>query len=364
MSRMTTVLKLTMLALVAFGAQLAVAVEPTRRQPTPADATEVLLRKYLEALDRLDIDGAKLIAKRAAEQSPGPITELMVRHTRLLATGKSAPLPSERTRQESGTDRKNVLYTVTYNVADLVLPVPTIVSKGKQADVRADFQPLIDLITSTVKPTTWDAVGGPGSVAPFEVNFSIVVSQTQAVHEEIVDLLEHLRRLQDVSVMLETRLVVLPEEWMSKEGLDKNVRGDTMIGAEQVKQLVDAARKTGDTAVPRRVTLMNGQAATIPVFLGDGDTRRLYGQTTVSNDRRFVRLMLGADSSDAQNRHLASAFVADGKTLVVDLTPLKARSQADAKSAVARRLLLLTPRIIIAEEEEEKLGILPTAGKK
>jgi len=56
-------------------------------------------------------------------------------------------------------------------------------------------------------------------------------------------------------------------------------------------------------------------------------------------------------------------LLADGKTLVVDLTPLKARSQADGKSAAARRLLLLTPRIIIAEEEEERLGVLPTAKK-
>ncbi|MDZ7616860.1 MAG: hypothetical protein U1E05_07650, partial [Patescibacteria group bacterium] len=59
---------------------------------------------------------------------------------------------------------------------------------------QADFDSLIELITSTVKPQTWDEVGGPGSIAPFETNLSIVVSQTQDVHEEIVDLLEQLRR--------------------------------------------------------------------------------------------------------------------------------------------------------------------------
>jgi hypothetical protein len=31
----------------------------------------------------------------------------------------------------------------------------------------ADFNTLIDLITTTVKPDTWDEVGGPGTVAPF-----------------------------------------------------------------------------------------------------------------------------------------------------------------------------------------------------
>jgi hypothetical protein len=32
---------------------------------------------------------------------------------------------------------------------------------------NADFDSLMDLITSTVQPTTWDGVGGPGSIAPF-----------------------------------------------------------------------------------------------------------------------------------------------------------------------------------------------------
>ena len=58
----------------------------------------------------------------------------------------------------------------------------------------ADFQSLIELITSTVQPTTWDEVGGPGSIKEFATNLSLVVSQTQDVHEEIVELLEQLRR--------------------------------------------------------------------------------------------------------------------------------------------------------------------------
>lgn len=32
---------------------------------------------------------------------------------------------------------------------------------------QANFQPLIDLITATVAPTSWDTVGGPGAIAPF-----------------------------------------------------------------------------------------------------------------------------------------------------------------------------------------------------
>jgi hypothetical protein len=39
---------------------------------------------------------------------------------------------------------------------------------GAAGGVQADFDSLIDLITSTIAPTTWDDVGGNGSIAPFE----------------------------------------------------------------------------------------------------------------------------------------------------------------------------------------------------
>lgn len=38
---------------------------------------------------------------------------------------------------------------------------------GQGGAAEADFDSLIDLIVSTIEPTSWDEVGGPGSVAPF-----------------------------------------------------------------------------------------------------------------------------------------------------------------------------------------------------
>lgn len=56
-----------------------------------------------------------------------------------------------------------------------------------------DFQPLIEDITSTIAPTTWDDVGGPGGIKGFANSAAIVISQTTAVHEEIADFLQALR---------------------------------------------------------------------------------------------------------------------------------------------------------------------------
>jgi hypothetical protein len=81
----------------------------------------------------------------------------------------------------------NKLTTMVYPVADLVLP------PGASSAEEADFDSLIDLITTTIQPTTWDAVGGPGTIYPFENKLSLVFSQTEEVHEEVANLLETLR---------------------------------------------------------------------------------------------------------------------------------------------------------------------------
>jgi len=85
---------------------------------------------------------------------------------------------------------------------------------------QADFQQLISLIQETVQPTTWDAQGGPGAIRPFETNLSLVISQTQEVHEEIADLLEQLRRLQDLQVTIEVRFITLNDTFFERIGVD------------------------------------------------------------------------------------------------------------------------------------------------
>ncbi|OHB80955.1 MAG: hypothetical protein A2V98_17970 [Planctomycetes bacterium RBG_16_64_12] len=91
---------------------------------------------------------------------------------------------------------------------------------GLGGGAMADFDSLIELITTTVAPESWDDVGGPGSIAPFETNLSIVVSQTQEVHEEIVDLLEQLRRMQDLQVTIEVRFITLNDSFFERIGID------------------------------------------------------------------------------------------------------------------------------------------------
>jgi hypothetical protein len=70
-------------------------------------------------------------------------------------------------------------------------PAPRRPVKPSAADLNFTMDDLINVITSTIKPTTWDEVGGPGSIAP--AAGTLVISQTMAVHMEIERFLEDLR---------------------------------------------------------------------------------------------------------------------------------------------------------------------------
>lgn len=56
---------------------------------------------------------------------------------------------------------------------------------------RYSAHPLLQMITSVVEPDSWDDAGGPGSI--FDFRGSLVVSQSEEVHEKIDELLRLLR---------------------------------------------------------------------------------------------------------------------------------------------------------------------------
>lgn len=93
-----------------------------------------------------------------------------------------------------------------------------------------DFDSLTELITSTISPQSWQEVGGPGAISGYENNLSLVVSQTQEVHEQIADLLEQLRRLQDLQVTIEVRFITLSDNFFERIGVDFNVSLDDNTG--------------------------------------------------------------------------------------------------------------------------------------
>jgi type II secretory pathway component GspD/PulD (secretin) len=95
--------------------------------------------------------------------------------------------------------------------------------------VQADFNSLMNLITTTVQPDSWEELSGPGSVMPYRTTLSLVIRQTQAVHEEIADLLGQLRRLQDLQVTVECRFITVSDNFYERIGIDFNFNLPTNV---------------------------------------------------------------------------------------------------------------------------------------
>jgi type II secretory pathway component GspD/PulD (secretin) len=79
---------------------------------------------------------------------------------------------------------------------------------------------LIRLITQTIEPNTWTEVGGKGTIQYFPLGLALVINQTQDIQEQIQDLLQALRRLQDLEVAIEMRLVSVSESFFELMRLD------------------------------------------------------------------------------------------------------------------------------------------------
>lgn len=106
----------------------------------------------------------------------------------------------------SGEESRRVqdsLQVIVYPVADLV---STFDANGQPIPGQADFDILINLITRTIDDTSWDEVGGPGSIHEFETNLTLVVTQSPDVHEKIRVLLADLRKKPGWKAIQQARL--------------------------------------------------------------------------------------------------------------------------------------------------------------
>ena len=83
----------------------------------------------------------------------------------------------------------------------------------------ADFDSLMELIQTTVVPDTWEALGGPSTMSPYPANLSLVISTTSEVHDQITQLLESLRRLQNLQVTIEVRFISLADNFFERIGI-------------------------------------------------------------------------------------------------------------------------------------------------
>jgi type II secretory pathway component GspD/PulD (secretin) len=82
---------------------------------------------------------------------------------------------------------------------------------------------LIKLITTTVASDSWADVGGKGTIQYFPLGLALVVNQTQDIQEQVADLLQALRRLQDLEVAIEMRMITVSEAFYEMIGVNFDI---------------------------------------------------------------------------------------------------------------------------------------------
>jgi hypothetical protein len=78
-------------------------------------------------------------------------------------------------------------------------------AKAPQTELEKRTDDLIELITATVKPDSWDDVGGPGSVSAYNGLFAVL--QTGKVHTEVEHVLDMLREAAGLDVVKGAKVV-------------------------------------------------------------------------------------------------------------------------------------------------------------
>jgi len=255
------------------------------------------------------------------------------------------------------------MVTATFQVADLVIPPNYLVQPnyivttqgGANATAQKQGQTqeneLIQLITRTCSPRSWCDMGGAGTINYFPLTMTLVVNQTLDIQEQIADLFAALRRMQDLQVSLEVRMMTVSEGLFERLGVDFSVKGSStlnfcqpnvvwggylqtkdeaehfpmaFLNDKQLFQFMEAAQGDQRTNIMQapKLTLFNGQASTLSItdnqaFLTGVDVStsdgqvvirpknepvttgfRMTAQPVVSADRRSVRLSLKIEQTD------------------------------------------------------------------
>jgi type II secretory pathway component GspD/PulD (secretin) len=118
--------------------------------------------------------------------------------------------------------------------------MPQNLKAGMRAPGQTDTlqELLINMIKHAVAPTTWADVGGKGTIDYFPLGMALVINQTPDVQEQVQDLLDALRRLQDLEVAVEVRMISLEEAFFERIGVDFNINIPTHNSPAAITQVV------------------------------------------------------------------------------------------------------------------------------
>ncbi len=202
-----------------------------------------------------------------------------------------------------------------------VSPTPPLVTAPKLPTVAENAANLIKLITSTVRPTSWETSGGHGTIGFFDLGSALVVFQTAEVLKEVEDFLAALSRIQDMTIACELRWMTASVEALKGGGVKIPTKEGEVafLTGKQFYDLMAAVQDDRDSMVVQapKMTLRNGQTGTVramkPVpYLMGNEVRRGSGETMLTPQDGMI--FSGGELT------LKGQVAADGKAVALGIT--------------------------------------------
>jgi thioredoxin 1 len=263
------------------------------------------------------------------------------------------------------------LVLLVYPVADLLTNLESL--SGLNRTEKTDFLSLETLIRTATEPKSWEESGGAGLIRHNEKTLSLVIRQTMPVHAQIRDLLQELRKPQQLNIKLRTALLDEPGiEVLKAAGIDQHSvpgRTATSLTKGQSDRLLKIS--AGGSALVRfpTVTAAVGKETLIRPFPGEHvwpeSVQAISGQV---GGRAYLWFELtGNDPTTGQAyREGAISLSPDFKPVLIPLktAPEANKSQEwplrpthtvdDWAKAPKRRFLLIMPEVEIRETLKEQ----------
>ena len=194
----------------------------------------------------------------------------------------------------------------------------------------ADFTELTQLIQNVIEPQSWEE-DGP-SIRPYANTLSLIVTNTQEIHDQIQDLLEKLRELNDVQIVIEVRFITLQDNFFERIGIDfdfeiednNNIQAvaggvpDTVPGTRVIgRNAANSAglTPTGDLDVPFS---QNSFASAIPQFGSfDAQTAANFGFAILSDIEVFFLIQASKGDTRTNVMQAPTVTLINGQTATV-----------------------------------------------
>src|SRR5262249_54302807 len=146
---------------------------------------------------------------------------------------------------------------------------------------------------------TWEAAGGSGTIQYFPHGMSLVVSNTPRVQAQVQHLLETMRRVQDVQVVAEMRVLTLSADGFLKlRAILPSLKGEGPVVLRELEAFGLVRKAEEDTAAQvtaaPKITACPGQRVRLSVGAAKGRVG------TAAVDLTFVAFV----AADLQTVHL------------------------------------------------------------